>query len=320
MVALRRGTAGARAASRPLTADVPVIVIGNIAAGGTGKTPLVIWLTQTLRARGIRVGVVSRGHGGSAGNTVLHVTPHTAPADCGDEPALIARVTGAPVIVCRDRRAACEALMQQSVQLILSDDGLQHLRMSRQVEIAVIDGVRGLGNARLLPAGPLREPASRLRSVDAIVYNDTPATAQWRRPTPAPQGRPSAPALFSMRLRSGVARQLRSGEMRPLSAFADGGTVHAVAGIGNPQRFFDSLTAAGLHIHAHPFPDHYCYAATDLQFGGPNAVLMTAKDAVKCQSFVDDRLWQVDVEAEFSPSDRERLLALVIATLPPPAG
>lgn len=288
--------------------DVPVIVVGNLTAGGTGKTPLVIWLTQALQARGLRVGVVSRGHGRADDAMLRDVTPQTAPADSGDEPLLIARSTGAPVVVGRDRLAACRRLAQRGVQLIVADDGLQHYRMPRALEIVVIDGQRGLGNGWLLPAGPLRERAGRLRDVAAIVYNDAADTRPQQRGATA----------FSMQLRPSIARNLQNGGRQALQAFAATGPVHAVAGIGNPQRFFGSLRAAGLQLIEHPFADHHAFRADELNFGDRKAVLMTAKDAVKCSAFADERLWEVPVDAEFAAGDGERLLTLVMNCLPAP--
>ncbi|MGQ3056333.1 MAG: tetraacyldisaccharide 4'-kinase [Nevskia sp.] len=272
---------------------VPVVVVGNISVGGTGKTPVTLWLIEQARALGFRPGVISRGYGGRAAAYPLRVTASTDPAECGDEPALIARRSGVPVAVAPDRVAAARLLIEQDrVDLLIADDGLQHYRLARDLEFCVIDGARGLGNGARLPAGPLREPAARLASVDAVIVNGALCTAL---PT---HGRPQ----LAMQLGIDRAQALDSGELRPLSAFS-GQTVRAVAGIGHPQRFFDALAAAGLVVIPQPFPDHHRFVAVDLAFGDAAPVLMTEKDAVKCAAFARPGLWCLPAEAHIGEAD-----------------
>lgn len=272
---------------------VPVIVVGNITAGGTGKTPLVIWLAQFLKAQGYRPGLVARGYGGGMAKWPQAVTPDSDPASVGDEPVLLARATGCPMAVAPDRVAAAHALLAtHDCDVILSDDGLQHYALGRDIEIAVIDGARRFGNGHCLPAGPLREPPSRLREVDLIVANGSPAAGE-----------------FAMRVQTDEAVNLLHGERRPLTAFR-AQPVHAVAGIGHPARFFASLQAAGLDIRAHAFPDHHAYRPEDLRFAdGP--VLMTAKDAVKCRRFARSDCWSVETSVDIDQAFSARLLALL---------
>lgn len=257
---------------------VPVLVVGNLSVGGTGKTPLTIALAEALRERGFRPGVVSRGYGGTErGPARLGERPD--PARFGDEPCLI-RADGTPVAVGRDRPAAARLLIDAGCDVVIADDGLQHYRLCRDVEICVIDGSRRFGNRRLLPAGPLREPLARLAGVDFRVCNGGHAEA----------------GEVPMRLEGGMARALGDGAVRPLDAFR-GQRVHAVAGIGHPMRFFDDLRARGIEVVAHPFPDHHAYAAGDLDFGDDAPVLMTEKDAVKCAAFAPPQAWAVPVRA-----------------------
>jgi len=269
---------------------VPVIVVGNITVGGTGKTPLTIWLVEMLRGQGWQPGVISRGYGGHSPEYPLRVTPATDPARSGDEPALIARRLQVPVAVAPDRVAAAQMLLDSGgVDILVADDGLQHYRLARDLEICVIDGGRGLGNGALLPAGPLREPPSRLHSVDLVVVNGGGFDGG------------GFPAI-AMTLRAAEAAALGDGARRPLASFA-AGRCHAVAGIGNPQRFFASLRAAGVAAVEHPFPDHHRYTAVDLAFGDDAPVLMTEKDAVKCTELPRRGLWAVPVDAVIGAAD-----------------
>lgn len=260
----------------------PVIVVGNIVAGGAGKTPLAIALVEALRARGFKPGVVSRGYGGAARMPML-LGAQPDPAIAGDEPALIRLRTGAPVAIGAKRAEAARLLLPEGVDVIIADDGLQHYALARDVEICVVDGVRRFGNGRLLPAGPLREPASRLRGADFIVCN----------------GGDAHDGEIPMRLVLGDAMDFATLATSSLVAFA-GTRVHAVAGIGHPPRFFDALRALGIDAVAHPFPDHHRYAATDLAFSDGLPVLMTEKDAVKCRALARDGWWSVPVRAELS--------------------
>lgn len=282
----------------PRTAiGIPVIVVGNISMGGSGKTPLVLWIAHHLQANGWRPGVVSRGYGGrvaSRGEPPVEVNIASDPAAVGDEPVLLARRSGCPVWVGADRVVACRALRTQHPEcdVLVLDDGLQHYRLGRDVEIAVIDA-RGLGNGYLFPAGPLREPASRLDSVDAVVRNGA-RTATG----------------FAMRLEGrefvGLANASRVVEAAALGSKR----IHAVAGIGDPARFFRHLEALGLEVVPHAFPDHHAYAARDLEFGDPLPVVMTEKDAVKCKPIVvagaaagaGERFWVLPVSAVLDPA------------------
>lgn len=271
---------------------VPVVVVGNLTAGGTGKTPFAIALVQRLRQAGRNPGVASRGYGRRDEATPRWVEAGDDASLMGDEPLLVARRTGAKVRVDRDRVAAARALVEAGCDVIVCDDGLQHYRLARDVEVEVIDGRRRYGNARLLPAGPLREPPERGRACDFRVVNlaggETAASAH-----------PAEPGFgeWPMRLRAGDAQPMLGGRPKPLSSFA-GQRVHAVAGIGHPQRFFTMLREAGIAVVPHAFPDHHAYTAEDFRFGSDLPVLMTEKDAVKCQALAGERFYAVPVEAE----------------------
>ena len=283
---------------------VPVIVVGNIFIGGTGKTPLTIWLAQQLRAAGMRPGVISRGHGG-AEDAPREVLPASRAQDVGDEPLLIAARAGCPVVVGRRRVEAGRRLLDlhPDVDVLITDDGLQHYALARDVEIILFDG-RGTGNGWTLPAGPLREAPSRRRDVTVVNAPEiTPALAA------AVGGNP-----WQMRLAGDHAERLMdAGERVPLTALR-GKRVLAAAGIGNPQRFFDTLRAAGIPLaETLPLPDHYAYA--DSPFGALRSerILVTAKDAVKCARLGDPRLWEVGVHARFEPVDFAAWLNAAIA-------
>jgi tetraacyldisaccharide 4'-kinase len=285
---------------------VPVVVIGNLTVGGTGKTPLVAWLASKLAAVGLRVAIVSRGYGGRA-RGVTRVTIHSRPSEVGDEPLLLARRAQATVFVGRDRVAAAKAAVAEGVDIVLSDDGLQHLALVRNCEIVVIDGQRGFGNGRLLPRGPLRESPRRLRRVNAVVVNGALTAPNFKLPKFV------TGTHFVMRMDPGDARPVAGGgALRALSSFRGTG-VHAIAAIGNPQRFFDMLREAGLTLHEHPMPDHHAFRAGDLEFGDQLPVLMTEKDAVKCAAFADQRCWYVPVTAHFPEAQATALVDLVLA-------
>jgi tetraacyldisaccharide 4'-kinase len=298
--AYRRGWMHSHAVGRP------VIVIGNLTVGGTGKTPLTIWLANRLRQRGIDVGLISRGYGRRDGR--LRIVAADSPwEEVGDEPLILQRRTGCRTVVASDRVAAAAALVGRGAEVILADDGLQHLKMARDCEVVVIDGTRGFGNGRLLPAGPLREGARRVREVDAVVVNGGERGAALRGVPPELES-----VALRMRLAATEARRLLDpGEVTPLATFR-GRPVHAVAGIGNPQRFFDDLRACGLEVIEHAFPDHHALSAAELDFDDGLAVLMTEKDAVKCATIAGPRLWYVPIEAVFSEADSRRLLELVM--------
>ena len=278
---------------------VPVIVVGNISVGGTGKTPLVAWLVNWLREQGYRPGIVSRGYGGGARHWPQQVRPDSDPRMVGDEAVLLARRCRCPMAVGPDRPAAAQALLEHAdCDIVVSDDGLQHYRLGRDVEIAVVDGVRRFGNGHCLPAGPLREPVSRLRSVDLVIANGT-----------------AGPREYAMRLQPAALRKLQDPEVtRPLAQF-EGQRVHAVAGIGNPRRFFELLKSHGLEVIEHSFPDHHPYTAGDLRFGDGGGddlpVLMTEKDAVKCQAFAAPNHWYLPVDAQLDERVAQILLRLI---------
>lgn len=307
-----RYTSGAKVAYR---APVPVVVIGNIFVGGTGKTPMVIATVENLRARGYTPGVVSRGYGVKVGPHPRVGLGDLEAARFGDEPALIARATGAPVSIHPRRALAAQALLRAHprVDVIVSDDGLQHLALARDIEIVVQDQ-RGVGNRRLLPAGPLREPASRLDDVDAVVTNiGTPEQSLTVSDTLAAHSRhegglprvsdtaPPPPRQVQMWLEPGLARHIGGRDTQPLSAFAGQPRIAAAAGIGNPERFFTTLRAAGITLSATlPLPDHHDYATSPFQALDADVILVTAKDAIKCGALNDPRLWEVPVQAAFS--------------------
>jgi len=271
---------------------VPVVVVGNVTAGGTGKTPLVIWLAERLAARGRSPGIVSRGYGGRAAHWPQRVRPDSSPDLVGDEPVLIATRTRCPVFAGPDRVAAARALLAEAdVDVVLADDGLQHYRLARTFEIAVVDGARGLGNGWCLPAGPLREPAARLDTVDAVVVNGAADDVS------AALGSAVSARAIPMRLALHGVYRVVDGEAAALEDFI-GCSVHAVAGIGHPERFFRALEQAGLTVLRHPLPDHARIAARDLPRDGP--VLVTEKDAVKLREIGRDDVFAVAVDAVLS--------------------
>lgn len=277
------------------TLPVPVIVVGNITVGGTGKTPLIIWLARLLKDAGYRPGIISRGYGGQAESWPQRVDAGSDARKVGDEALLIAKQTGCPVAVAPLRVAAAKQLLGETdCDIILSDDGLQHYALNRDIEIAVIDGERRFGNGYCLPAGPLREPIERLQSVDFIVVN----------------GEKSEPNEFSMQLAGNAAVNIATGEQKPLAEFA-GGACHALAGIGNPERFFALLAAAGLSCTTHSFPDHHPFQPGDIEFADAKVVLMTEKDAVKCTAFAGHRHWYVPVAAIPEAGFGEQLINLL---------
>jgi len=276
--------------------DVPVVVVGNITAGGAGKTPVVIWLARQLAANGYKPGIVSRGYGGKRRSDLMAVTADSDPSEAGDEPVLIARSTGFPVQVCSRRTSAALALLSRGdVDVIVADDGLQHYALRRDVELAVVDGERRLGNRWLLPAGPLREPASRLLSVDQVLHNG---------------GADSTRNRFV--LVPGPAVNLRSGEQKALAEFS-GQAVQALAGIGNPQRFYTLLGEHGISSTPLDVPDHGKLADSELPLTA--TLLMTEKDAIKYDAVTGDDWWYVPVRAVFEPNNERELLATITAKL-----
>lgn len=278
---------------------VPVIIVGNISVGGTGKTPFVIWLTKQLQHAGFRPGIISRGYGGHAKSYPQLVLPAGDPAIVGDEPIIISRHTHCPVVVAPNRLAAGQMLLQQhDCNIIIADDGLQHYALGRDIEIVLVDNDRLFGNSYCLPAGPLREPLSRLEHVDFIVHN----------------GGESSDHCHMTLSQSTAINLLDSTKHKDISGFT-GQTVHAVAGIGNPDRFFNQLTEQGLSIEPHSFIDHHVFHSVDLNFNDENPILMTEKDAVKCQHFATKDMWVIPIEATISGKLDQQLLQ-TIAGLP----
>jgi tetraacyldisaccharide 4'-kinase len=279
---------------------VPVIVVGNITVGGSGKTPFVVWLTQILRSQGYYPGIVSRGYGGSL-KALIEVDSNLTPAQVGDEPILLMQRTSCPIFVCPDRGLAARALLARyrDVNVIIADDGMQHYRLPRDIEIAVVDGERGFGNGWRLPAGPLREPVSRLQSVQAVVVNGRPLA----------RGIPAG--AIPMRLIGDTLYRLTNpSERKRASEFAHT-AVHAIAGIGSPARFFAHLRGLGLRPEEHGFPDHHMFQSNDLDFPGHGPIIMTEKDAVKCKAFADDRYWVLPVDAELPEAFAQHILNLL---------
>lgn len=285
---------------RSYRAAAPVVVVGNITAGGTGKTPTVLWLADELQKRGFRPGIVSRGFGGSHSGSSMRVDVNSETAVVGDEPVLLARRGQCPVVVDPDRTRGADMLIADGVDVVISDDGLQHYRLQRDYEICVVDGTRGLGNRRLLPAGPLRERAERLDDVEQVLVNGKLAGSEYVLTTVEQNA-------ISFDLIATEARRLNGSLSRPLERFA-GVTVHAVAAIGNPQRFFDLLRAQGIQLIEHRFPDHALLQPADLRFGDDFEVFMTEKDAVKLGSSISDKYWYVPVDLSIDPLDAAPML------------
>jgi len=289
----------------------PIIVIGNLTVGGTGKTPLVIWLAHQLQLRGRRVGIITRGYGGRSSVWPQQVTASSDPLQVGDEAVLIATETQAIVVAGADRIAAARMAINQGAELILSDDGLQHYRLQRDMEVAVVDSSRMLGNGWPLPAGPLREPASRLRTVDVVLINHRPAepdhAASIDQTAIDPAIDECAPGF---RVVPGLLRNLVTGEHRPLDAFA-GRRVHVVTAIGNPSAFIRSLQALQLVIDARQLRDHAALMLADVTFNDALPVLMTGKDAVKCRAFAGPQHWAVGAEVVMDTQAAAELLECV---------
>lgn len=279
---------------------VPVVVVGNLTVGGTGKTPCVVWLAETLEQRGLSVGIVTRGYGGKTADWPQWVTGDSDPGEVGDEPVLLAQRTGSPVAAGPDRVEAAKFLLERcKVDVLVADDGLQHYRLARRFEIAVVDGHRGLGNGLCLPAGPLREHPQRLETVDAIVVN----SGGWE-----------CGDAYRARLSPVRVVRLGDGEARDLDDFT-GSAVHAVAGIGHPERFFALLESAGITVDPRPLADHARIRAADLGFDDAAPVLITEKDAVKCRGFAPDNVWAVIVDLAFGDDDGARLTRLLMRRL-----
>jgi tetraacyldisaccharide 4'-kinase len=292
-------------------APVPVLVVGNVVVGGTGKTPIVIALCAALRAEGFSPGIISRGYGANPPSFPYLVTADSAVAASGDEPLLLARRTGCPVVIAPDRRAAARYLLRQhACDILISDDGLQHYALARDIEWIVLDGARGIGNGHCLPVGPLREPKRRLNDAAALLINCTglPETTESAVEPVAPR--------FEFRLQPGAMVHLATGREVAAAQWCEANPrVHAVAGIGNPQRFFDTLRALGCTPVEHPFADHHAFSRNDLHFAEPLPLVMTEKDAVKCAALVAGDpaadLWFLRVDAALPDS----LLGSITGTL-----
>ena len=290
-VAALRGLAYRRGWLASESAGVPVVVVGNLTVGGTGKTPLVLWLVAHLQECGLRPGVAMRGYRGSGDVAPRLVQPDGDPLAFGDEPVLLAGRAGCPVMVGRDRVAAARLLAREhGCDIVVTDDGLQHYRLRRDCEILVVDGMRGLGNGRCLPAGPLREPAGRAGRADLVIVNAGDGAGDSAIST-------VGSAAMRMTLVPGDAVNLyHAGVSRSLDEFR-GEPITAVAGIGNPDRFFAMLRNLGLDAGTRAFPDHHGYTASDLAGLPDGPVLMTEKDAVKCRAWAGPEHWYVPVRA-----------------------
>jgi tetraacyldisaccharide 4'-kinase len=293
LISLARRLSYGLGARRGYRMPVPVIVVGNLTVGGTGKTPLVLWLVEFLRSHGYRPGIISRGYASRA-SSPQSVSATSDPALVGDEPVLLAKRVQCPVWVGERRADVARALLtaRPDCDVLISDDGLQHYALQRDVEVVVIDGNRRFGNGLLLPAGPLREPLSRLKSVDAVVVN----------------GGSIAPGEYAMQLAGDRFHQIRQPLVVAVAAEFVGKRLHAMAGIGDPSRFFAHLRKLGLQVVEHPFPDHYTYQPHELQFKDADAILMTEKDAVKCAAFAPPNAWALAVDAEMDAAFGNKIL------------
>lgn len=267
--------------------SVPVVVVGNINVGGTGKTPLVIWLAEQLKLAGHQPGIISRGYGGDTEH-IAQISVSSHPKHVGDEPVLIAMRTSCPVFVGADRVAAGEALLETypDCTVIISDDGLQHYRLQRDIEVVVFDGAKGFGNGALLPAGPLRESKARLKTVDALVSNGKTAF-----------GSLAAQKPIEMLLESAAAYNLVNHQLKLDFSTLAHKKIIAIAGIGNPERFFEQLRLLGLDFESRAYSDHYVFQASDFEDIKADVILMTEKDAVKCNSFAMPNFWVLPVNA-----------------------
>lgn len=291
LLSLLRGLAYQSGLLKSNKLSVPVLIVGNISVGGTGKTPLLVYLVTQLQQQGFKPGIIMRGYKGRSKHWPLMVDQASDPLMVGDEPVLLAKLTAAPVAVSPKRAEAGRLLIESGcVDLILSDDGLQHYALQRDLEIAVIDAQRGFGNGCYLPAGPLRESVRRLSQVDYVLLN-----GEGSLPLPSLAGLRS----HNFQMQINTAQNLLTNEIRPLQKFV-GKAMHAVAGIGHPQRFFKQLSALGLQIIEHAFADHYAYVQADIEFADDLPVLMTEKDAVKCSAFAGKKHWAVPVVLQFS--------------------
>ena len=278
--------------------DAPVIIVGNITVGGTGKTPTVIWLATKLKKAGYNPGIISRGYGGYADNYPQDVRHNSDPRIVGDEPVIISQQTNCPMAVSPKRVDAAKFLIKEhQCDVIISDDGLQHYALARDIEIVVVDGLRGFGNHYCLPAGPLREPISRLRHVDFTISNGENSNAS-----------------YVMTLNPGPVINVADKEVQQTLADFRDQTVHTLAGIGHPERFFKYLRDSGLIIEPHYFIDHHRFKAVDLHFNDNNPIIMTEKDAIKCRAFATDNMWYIPVKASISNDLEKSILTQLAGT------
>jgi tetraacyldisaccharide 4'-kinase len=279
---------------RTHTLGVPVIIVGNITVGGTGKTPMVVWLAEKLSEQGYRPGIITRGYGGQSKQWPCEVKEQSSAKQVGDEAILLKRRTHCPVYAGPDRPLTAKRLLSEHpCNLIISDDGLQHYALDRNLEIVVIDGARRFGNGYCLPAGPLRESPKRLPQMDLVIINGQ-----------------AGPGEYQMCVKGEVAVALKGGEVKALTSFV-GASLHAIAGIGRPERFFAMLEAAGLKLKRHPFPDHHRYCADDLKPFASQTVLMTEKDGVKCELFAQPDHWYVPATAIVDPGFEKQLMVMI---------
>lgn len=290
----------ARGLFKRFSVGIPVIVVGNLTVGGTGKTPLVIWLANFLFAQKRKVAVITRGYGGQSDQWPQRVKPGSDPVQVGDEAVLIAQQTQAIVIAGPDRVANARQAIAEGAELIISDDGLQHYRMRRDLELVVVDNSRMFGNGFLLPAGPLREPVKRLQEADLILLNQRDDSRPARLDLPS----------VTYRIRLGNLRALKSEAIRAVAEL-NGQTVHVITAIGHPQSFISALEQLGLHVDARILPDHARLSRADIEFDDDLPVLMTEKDAVKCQHIADSRHWAVTTQVQLSTADEAQLIQCV---------
>ena len=276
--------------------ECPIIVVGNITVGGTGKTPLTIYITQLLQKSGFKPAIITRGYGGKSEHWPQYVKPNTDPNLVGDEAVLMATRTNVPIYAGANRlESILKLLAQHDVDVIISDDGLQHYKMPRDIQIAVIDATRLLGNGLCLPAGPLRERKERLDSCDFVVLNG---------------GKPSDEFSHNMQLTGDVLINLSTAEEMPVEGFKEK-RVNAVTGIGNPQRFYTSLKEFGLVLETVSFPDHHDFQKEDIDFKNESPIIMTEKDAVKCKTFAKENMWYLPISASLDNNFNQDLLQLL---------
>jgi tetraacyldisaccharide 4'-kinase len=280
--------------------NIPIVIIGNVTVGGTGKTPLVIELFECLKQNGFAPGIVSRGYGGIIKKNPEIVNKDSSFKRVGDEAVLLAKKTNAPVVIGQDRPRAVELLLRHfNCNVIICDDGLQHYALERDIEIVVVDGERGFGNRQCLPAGPLREPLNRLNRVDFVIFNQLSQKDNDQK-------------SYVMHLRLQQACSLLQPDKRLDLETLKGQVVHAVAGTGHPERFFRQLESIGIIVQPHSFPDHYFFQVDDFQFHDEKLILMTEKDAVKCHSFATERMFFVFVETVLSDNFRRDILSFLM--------